>query len=57
LEAGQVVVQNGAQISVSAQGVGDAGDLIINADSIYMDNQGRISTATASGNSAMFFCM
>jgi filamentous hemagglutinin family protein len=55
LEAGQLVVQNGAQISVSGQGVGDAGDLIINADSIYMDNQGRISTATASGNSANIF--
>jgi filamentous hemagglutinin family protein len=45
----QLVVQDGSQVNVSSQGSGNAGSLIINADSITLHNQGRLLASTASG--------
>ncbi|MEH2285569.1 MAG: S-layer family protein [Nostoc sp.] len=43
-------ITDGAFISVKNDGTGRAGDLQINANSIFLDNQGAITASTASGN-------
>jgi filamentous hemagglutinin family protein len=43
-------VVDGGSVNVQNDGPGRAGDLQINANSIDLDNQGRISASTASGN-------
>ncbi|MGB6301182.1 MAG: filamentous hemagglutinin N-terminal domain-containing protein [Rivularia sp. (in: cyanobacteria)] len=45
----KLVVKDGAFISVQNQGFGNGGILEINAKSIFIDTQGRISAATQSG--------
>ncbi|MEH2281766.1 MAG: filamentous hemagglutinin N-terminal domain-containing protein [Nostoc sp.] len=45
----QLIVQNQAQVSVSSKGKGDAGNLDINAHNITLDNQGKLTSETASG--------
>jgi len=42
-------VTDGAKVDVSNQGVGKAGILRVNANSIFLDTQGSITAATASG--------
>jgi large exoprotein involved in heme utilization and adhesion len=42
-------VTDGAKVDVSNQGVGEAGILRVNANSIFLDTQGSITAATASG--------
>ncbi|MBD2340779.1 filamentous hemagglutinin N-terminal domain-containing protein [Calothrix sp. FACHB-156] len=42
-------VTNGGSIEVSNQGLGNAGNLQINAQSIFLDTNGAITSATASG--------
>jgi large exoprotein involved in heme utilization and adhesion len=42
-------VTDGATVEVSNQGVGNAGTLTINANSIFLDTRGAITAATASG--------
>lgn len=42
-------VTNGARVEVSNQGTGNAGRLLINGKSIFLDAQGSITAATASG--------
>jgi filamentous hemagglutinin family protein len=42
-------VTDGARVEVSNEGVGNAGKLIINANSIVLDTRGAITAATASG--------
>ncbi|WP_072143613.1 filamentous hemagglutinin N-terminal domain-containing protein, partial [Pseudanabaena sp. 'Roaring Creek'] len=43
-------ITDGAFVSVKNDGSGKAGDLQINANSIFLDNQGSILASTASGN-------
>ncbi|MEH2026928.1 two-partner secretion domain-containing protein [Nostoc sp.] len=45
----QLIVQDAAQVSVSSKGTGDAGNLDINAHSISLDNQGKLTSETVSG--------
>ncbi|WP_071884129.1 beta strand repeat-containing protein [Allocoleopsis franciscana] len=45
-------VTDGAQVTVRNDGTGKAGTLIINADSILLDNQGGITASTNAGESA-----
>lgn len=42
-------ITDGAEVSVVNEGLGDAGRLQINANSILLDNQGNLSAATKSG--------
>ncbi|MBD2299979.1 S-layer family protein [Nostoc sp. FACHB-190] len=43
-------VKDGALVTVKNDGPGKAGDIQINANSIFLNNQGSISASTASGN-------
>ncbi|MEA5603987.1 filamentous hemagglutinin N-terminal domain-containing protein [Nostoc sp. UHCC 0252] len=45
----KLTVQNEAQISVSSKGEGDAGNIDINAHNISLDNEGKLTSETASG--------
>jgi filamentous hemagglutinin family protein len=55
-QAGDIIVDtdnfrvaNGAVVAVSSQGLGNAGNLEVVADSIRLDNQGELTAETASG--------
>ncbi len=48
VQTGKLIVRDGAQVSVNAQGSGAAGNLTVSAESIKLDN-GSITGATASG--------
>jgi large exoprotein involved in heme utilization and adhesion len=50
ITTGKLVVQDDAQINVSSQGTGNAGNLAIDADSILLDNQAALTATTKSGN-------
>ncbi|MEW5859014.1 MAG: S-layer family protein [Cyanobacteriota bacterium] len=50
IATGQLIVQDGAQVNVSSQGTGNAGNLEIEADSILLDNQAALTATTKSGN-------
>jgi filamentous hemagglutinin family protein len=50
IETGQMIIRDGAEVIVSSQGKGNAGNLEIKAESIRLDNQGQILAETASGN-------
>jgi filamentous hemagglutinin family protein len=43
-------ITDGAYMTVKNDGPGRAGDLLINANSIFLENQGAITASTASGN-------
>ena len=45
----QLVVKDGAKVSVQNEGFGNGGILKVNADSILLDTQGSITAATESG--------
>lgn len=45
----QLIITDGATVEVSNQGIGNAGTLRINANSILLDTRGVITAATASG--------
>jgi filamentous hemagglutinin family protein len=49
IETGDLTVANGANVTVSGQGSGDAGTLGITANSIVLNNQGRLTATTVSG--------
>ena len=49
MKTGPLTVRDGAQVSVSGKGSGSAGDLTISAESLFMDNQGRLTATTDSG--------
>lgn len=49
IKTSQLIVKDGAKISVSAGGLGGAGDLQVQADSLLLNN-GRISAETAAGD-------
>ena len=43
-------ITDGAYVTVKNDGLGSAGDLQVNANSIFLSNQGSITASTASGN-------
>ncbi len=47
IDTGNLVVENRGQITVSGTGTGIFGDLEIKADSIFLNNQGRLRATTA----------
>ncbi|MBO9998688.1 MAG: S-layer family protein, partial [Cyanobacteria bacterium SID2] len=49
VRAGEIVVRDGARITVTSLGTGDAGTLDIEADALFLDNGGRLDAATGSG--------
>lgn len=49
IKTGRLDVQNGGQVTVSGSGSGSAGDLQITADSIFLDNQGKLQATNTSG--------
>jgi large exoprotein involved in heme utilization and adhesion len=50
ISTGQLIVRDGAQVTVSGDGSGDAGNLEVQAYSIFLDNNGQLIARTASGN-------
>lgn len=49
ITTGQLVVQDGAEVSVSSQGSGNAGNLEVGSRSIRLDNQARLRSDTQAG--------
>ncbi|MBE8968758.1 filamentous hemagglutinin N-terminal domain-containing protein [Nostocales cyanobacterium LEGE 12452] len=49
IETGQMIVQDGGEVTVSSRGTGNAGLLTVNANSITLDTQGKLTGTTASG--------
>ena len=49
IDTGRLVVQDGGQVTVSGTGSGAAGDLEVNAGSIFLNNQGKLNATTTSG--------
>ncbi|MBO9998686.1 MAG: S-layer family protein [Cyanobacteria bacterium SID2] len=49
VRAGEIVVRDGARITVTSLGTGDAGSLDIEADALFLDNGGQLDAATVSG--------
>lgn len=49
IQAGRLIIQDSAKVTVSADGSGAAGNLIVNADSIRLD-RGAIAATTSAGN-------
>jgi filamentous hemagglutinin family protein len=47
MNTGSLVVENGAQVTVSGSGTGRSGDLEVNANSVFLNNQGRLRSTTA----------
>ncbi len=50
IETGRLIVRDRAQVAVSNLGSGTAGNLEIKSDSILLDNQGKLTAETTSGN-------
>jgi filamentous hemagglutinin family protein len=50
ISTGSLRVRDGAAVTVSSEGSGDAGNLEVQANSIFLDNNGQLIARTASGN-------
>jgi filamentous hemagglutinin family protein len=50
IATGSLRVRDGAAVTVSSEGSGDAGNLEVQANSIFLDNNGQLIAKTASGN-------
>jgi filamentous hemagglutinin family protein len=50
LETGKLIVRDGALITASNQGTGNAGDINVKSRSIFLDNQGAITATAELGN-------
>lgn len=50
IETGQLTVRNGAQVTVSGEGVGAAGDLNVISDTLRLDSQGSLRAETQAGD-------
>lgn len=50
IEAPSVIVTNGAEITVRNDGTGDAGNLLLSADSVYVGDRSGITASTRQGN-------
>ncbi len=55
INTGQLSVTDGGTVSVRNDGTSNAGALEINAGSIFLDNKGRITAATTSGEGGNIF--
>ncbi len=55
INTNKLSVTGGASVDVSNMGVGNAGTLRVNASSIFLDNQGGITAATAAGEGGNIF--
>lgn len=49
INTGNLTVQNGGQVSVSGTGTGTAGDLEVRANSVVLNNQGKLTASTIDG--------
>uniref|UniRef100_A0A8J6ZU05 Filamentous hemagglutinin N-terminal domain-containing protein n=1 Tax=Desmonostoc muscorum LEGE 12446 TaxID=1828758 RepID=A0A8J6ZU05_DESMC len=49
IETGRFIIKDQAQVSVSSQGKGDAGNIDVNAHILSLDNQGKLTSETQSG--------
>lgn len=49
LNVGELIIRDGARVSVRAVGTANAGNLTVVADGIFLDNQGIINASTDSG--------
>jgi filamentous hemagglutinin family protein len=49
IETGQLVVRDGGQVTVNGTGSGNPGDLEVAAGSIFLNQEGKLTTETASG--------
>jgi filamentous hemagglutinin family protein len=49
LRTGTLRIQNQAEVTVSSSGTGSAGSLLVDADRIFLNNQGRIRADTLGG--------
>jgi filamentous hemagglutinin family protein len=49
ITTGQLNVRDGAEVTVSSEGLGNAGELRVEAGSIFLNNQGKLQASTASG--------
>ena len=54
LDTGKLTVRDKAEVTVSSEGSGRAGSLTVNADSILLDNQGKIRADTTGGGGDIF---
>jgi large exoprotein involved in heme utilization and adhesion len=48
IATGKLIVRDGAEVNVSSEALGNAGSLRVQADSIFIDNQGKLQASTAS---------
>ncbi len=49
ITTGQLNVRDGAEVTVSSEGSGNAGELRVEAGSIFLNNPGKLQASTASG--------
>jgi large exoprotein involved in heme utilization and adhesion len=49
IATGKLIVRDGAEVTVSSEGTGKAGELNVTASSILLDNQGSLTAETTSG--------
>lgn len=49
INTGRLLIQNGAEVTVSSLGTGDAGNLEVTAGSILMDSEGKLTATSTSG--------
>ncbi|MBX9259138.1 filamentous hemagglutinin N-terminal domain-containing protein [Desmonostoc muscorum CCALA 125] len=49
IETGRFIIKDQAQVSVSSQGKGDAGNIDVNAHILSLENQGKLTSETQSG--------
>jgi len=49
INTGKLILQDGAKVSATSEGIGKAGDIQVRASSIRLNNQGTLTSETASG--------
>ncbi len=54
IETDRVILRDGGRVSIRSRGSGDAGNLILNANSILMDNDGGLEGTSVSGEGGNF---
>lgn len=54
IETDRVILRDGGRVSIRSRGSGDAGNLILDANSILMDNEGGLEGTSVSGEGGNF---